>query len=109
MVCAWQWQVREREAEIDGIIGPIEEMYALLARYEVPALPKFSLEPPHMYSMLSTYAFYSTLRRRHARMWRPQLGWARLKLCLNWEVIRLGWPVCIALYSEWWTVCIVPT
>ena len=28
-------QVREREAEIDSIIGPIEEMYALLTRYEV--------------------------------------------------------------------------
>jgi hypothetical protein len=28
-------QVREREAEIDSVIGPIEEMYALLTRYEV--------------------------------------------------------------------------
>ena len=28
-------QVREREAEIDGVIGPIEDMYGLLARYEV--------------------------------------------------------------------------
>lgn len=27
--------VRGREADVDGVIGPIEEMYALLARYEV--------------------------------------------------------------------------
>lgn len=28
-------EVRAREADVDGVIGPIEEMYALLARYEV--------------------------------------------------------------------------
>lgn len=28
-------QVREREAESDVLIGPIEEMYALLRKYEV--------------------------------------------------------------------------
>ena len=31
--------MREREAEIDDTIGPLESMYALLARYEV-RLPK---------------------------------------------------------------------
>ena len=36
-VCVWEREVREREAEIDTVIGPIEEMYALLARYEVLA------------------------------------------------------------------------
>jgi hypothetical protein len=28
-------QVNDREAEIDDYIGPIEDMYRLLARYEV--------------------------------------------------------------------------
>lgn len=28
-------QVREKEANIDNLINPIEEMYALLVRYEV--------------------------------------------------------------------------
>lgn len=28
-------EVREKESEIDNLIGPIEEMYALLMRYEV--------------------------------------------------------------------------
>jgi len=28
-------EVREKESEIDNLIGPIEEMYALLLRYEV--------------------------------------------------------------------------
>ena len=28
-------QLREKEAEADGLIGPVEEMYALLRRYEV--------------------------------------------------------------------------
>lgn len=28
-------QVREKEADIDTLIGPIEDMYALLSRYEV--------------------------------------------------------------------------
>ncbi len=28
-------EVREKESEIDNLIGPIEDMYALLARYEV--------------------------------------------------------------------------
>ena len=28
-------QVREKEADLDSLIGPIEEMYALLRRYEV--------------------------------------------------------------------------
>jgi hypothetical protein len=32
-ICAAQ--VRDKEADIDGLIGPIEEMYALLGRYEV--------------------------------------------------------------------------
>ncbi len=38
MLSKMRWhtaQVREREAEIDSVIGPIEEMYALLTRYEV--------------------------------------------------------------------------
>lgn len=30
-------EVRSREADVDGVIGPIEEMYALLTRYEVGA------------------------------------------------------------------------
>ena len=28
-------EVREKESEIDNLIGPIEEMYGLLLRYEV--------------------------------------------------------------------------
>jgi hypothetical protein len=28
-------QVREKEADSDGLIGPVEDMYALLGRYEV--------------------------------------------------------------------------
>lgn len=28
-------EVREKESEIDNLIGPIEEMYGLLMRYEV--------------------------------------------------------------------------
>lgn len=28
-------QMREKEADIDGIVAPIEELYGLLARYEV--------------------------------------------------------------------------
>lgn len=28
-------QVREKEADSEGLIGPVEEMYALLRRYEV--------------------------------------------------------------------------
>eukprot|EP00983_Pelagomonas_calceolata_P097117 1158208-Pelagomonas_calceolata.AAC.37 len=31
-------EVREKESEIDNLIGPIEEMYALLLRYEVRVL-----------------------------------------------------------------------
>ena len=28
-------QIREREADLDGFMAPIEEMYALLRRYQV--------------------------------------------------------------------------
>ena len=28
-------QVREKDSESDGLIGPVEEMYALLRKYEV--------------------------------------------------------------------------
>ncbi len=35
-VCLWR-QVNDREAEIDLHIVPIEDMYALMARYEVRA------------------------------------------------------------------------
>jgi len=28
-------QVREKESDSDGLIGPVEDMYALLGRYEV--------------------------------------------------------------------------
>lgn len=32
-------QIREKEADIDALITPIEEMYSLLLRYEVRAQP----------------------------------------------------------------------
>jgi hypothetical protein len=35
-------EVRDKEADIDTLIGPIEEMYALLTRYEVCARTRLS-------------------------------------------------------------------
>lgn len=59
-------QVREKESNIDSLITPIEEMYALLLRYEVRA-PARLLEPPNRLSS----------RRCHARA-----GAAALRVCV---------------------------
>ncbi len=55
-------QVREKEADIDALISPIEDMYALLLRYEVrrtactrPALPDPS-PPMYLYCSMTLHA-----------------------------------------------------
>jgi len=44
-MCLLTPQIREKEADIDALITPIEDMYSLLLRYEVSRQFQYGLLP----------------------------------------------------------------
>lgn len=55
MLCLLTLQIREKEADIDALITPIEDMYSLLLRYEVRQTFRCGLLPT-CYSLRSLLA-----------------------------------------------------